>query len=329
MESSKTSFVATNCCAFCHEQFPLHCVPGPDAWQSMVRAVVYLNIEGEASIELTKPTCLPSNLCDVNVALTGRPRTKIVTISRKLEVDRTCESDRLAFCFHSWCYAVLTWELKGCSVPVIYRLARALAPDPSIWEDIQERRHNSDSASRLKMLACYGEQPLFLSRLPTELRTYIWRYTGLMTPYSAFLLVKGETSRLAGHLRSPPSRGIMLQRGSYLSANMVSVFGTEYIQDLIMGGDSKENCRPNSDTTGVKYIISLGGLCAIQFLSIDWESDWIGKIPSVDCTWYGIIRGAVSTLWYGYSFPPSLQGESCGPGVVWKLQFQQQDRTDL
>ncbi|KAH6716271.1 hypothetical protein BKA61DRAFT_515826, partial [Leptodontidium sp. MPI-SDFR-AT-0119] len=122
-----------------------------------------------------------------------------------------------------------------------------------------------------------------------------------MTPYSAFLLVKGEISRLAGHLRSPPSRGIMLQRGSYLSANMVSVFGTEYIQDLIMGGDSKENCRPNSDTTGVKYIISLGGLCAIQFLSIDWESDWIGKIPSVDCTWYGIIREAVSTLWYGYS----------------------------
>jgi hypothetical protein len=266
-----------------------------------ILAVLHLNVEGEGGINLTKPTYLPSNKGDVTVALTGRPRTQTVTISRELRVNQTCRTDQLAFCFHSWCYAVLTWELKGCSVPVIYRLARALAPDPSIWEDIQERRHNLDSASRLRMLACHGEQPLFMSRLPTELRTYIWRYTGLMTPYSAFILVKGETSRLVGHLRSPPSRGIMLQQGSCLSANMVSVFGTEYIQDLIMDGDSKENRGSIGDTTGVKYITSLGGLCAIQFLGIDWESDWIGKIPSVDCTWHGIIRGAVSTLRYDYS----------------------------
>ncbi|PVH72028.1 hypothetical protein DL98DRAFT_612080 [Cadophora sp. DSE1049] len=73
------------------------------------------------------------------------------------------------------------------------------------------------------MVACHGEQPIFLSRLPGKLRIYIWGYTGLMTPYSAFLLVRGETSRLVGHLRSPPSRGIILYQRPYLSANMVSV----------------------------------------------------------------------------------------------------------
>ncbi|KAH9208843.1 hypothetical protein DL95DRAFT_277139, partial [Leptodontidium sp. 2 PMI_412] len=75
-------------------------------------------------------------------------------------------------------------------------------------------------------------QPLLMPRLPTELRTYIWRYIGLMTPYSAFLLVRVETSRLVGHLRSPPSRGLIQYQGPFLSANMISVFGTEYIQDL-------------------------------------------------------------------------------------------------
>ncbi|KAH6692790.1 hypothetical protein BKA61DRAFT_281285 [Leptodontidium sp. MPI-SDFR-AT-0119] len=151
------------------------------------------------------------------------------------------------------------------------------------------------------MVACHEEQPIFLSRLPAELRIYIWGYTGLMTPYSAFLLVRGETSRLVGHLRSPPSRGIILHQRPYLSANMVSVFGTEYIQDLIVDGDSEGNRWSIRDATGLKYITSLGGLCAIQFLGIDWESDWIGKIPSVDCVWHGIIRGAVSTVRYGYS----------------------------
>ncbi|PVH70805.1 hypothetical protein DL98DRAFT_377133, partial [Cadophora sp. DSE1049] len=75
-------------------------------------------------------------------------------------------------------------------------------------------------------------QPLLMSRLPPELRTYIWRYTGLMTPYSAFVLVRVETSRLVGHLRSPPTRGLRQYQGPFLFASMVSIFGTEYIQGL-------------------------------------------------------------------------------------------------
>ncbi|KUJ07345.1 uncharacterized protein LY89DRAFT_537957, partial [Mollisia scopiformis] len=75
-------------------------------------------------------------------------------------------------------------------------------------------------------------QPTCLSRLPIELRTYIWRYVGLTTPFSAFIIVITETSRLARHLCPPLSRDVILQRGSRLSAKMVSVFGTQYIQNL-------------------------------------------------------------------------------------------------
>jgi len=302
--TSKPSFLATNYCAFCYEQFPLDFVPGPNAWQSVVRAVLSLDVEGEDTIELTKSTYLPSNHCDVDVALIGRSRTKVVTISRELRVNQTCESDRLAFCFHSWCYSVLKWDLKweaeDCFVPVIYKLARALAPDPSMWEDIQERRLYLDTA-RVRMLACYEKQPLLMSRLPTEIRTYIWRYTGVLTPYSAFVLVRTETSRLVRHLRAPLTRGLSQYQGPFLSASMVSVFGTEYIQGLMEDGESEGNRCSIGNATRLKYVISVGGLCAIQFLGVDWEGDWIGKIPTVDCAWYGIIRGEVSTLRYGCS----------------------------
>jgi hypothetical protein len=79
------------------------------------------------------------------------------------------------------------------------------------------------------MLANYKSQPLFLLRLPVELRTYIWRYIRLITLYSAFILVAGEVSCLARYLRYPVSRDIILERGSHLSAKMISVFSTEYI----------------------------------------------------------------------------------------------------
>lgn len=151
------------------------------------------------------------------------------------------------------------------------------------------------------MLASHKAQPLFLSRFPTELRTYIWRYTGLTTPYSAFILVTSETSRLARHLCHPLSRDVILQRRSRLSANMVSVFGTEYIQGLMVDRDCEENHEPRGETIGVRYITSIGGLCAIQLLGIDGESGWIGKVPTADCIWHGMIRGKVSTFRCDYN----------------------------
>ena len=151
------------------------------------------------------------------------------------------------------------------------------------------------------MLASHESQPLFLSRLPVELRTYIWRYIGSMTPYSALILVVGEVFRLARHLCYPSSRDIILDQGSHLSVKMISIFGTEYIQELVMDRDLEGNPGSIKDTTGVKYMTSLGGICAIQLLRNDWESDWIGKIPNVQCIWHGIIRGRASTFQCSYN----------------------------
>jgi hypothetical protein len=82
---------------------------------------------------------------------------------------------------------------------------------------------------------------------------------------------------------------------------MISVFGTEYIQELVMDRDLERNPGSFEDTAGVKFITSLGGICAIQPLSIDWESDWIGKIPNAQCIWYGMIRGRASTFQCSYN----------------------------
>ena len=322
--TSKPSFLATNYCVFCHEQFPLHLMSGPNAWQCVVRAgtlwdlksillltdltVLHLGIEGDGGIELTRPTYLPSNQSNVNVALSNRPRAKVVILSRALRVDQTCNCDDVAFCFHSWCYSVLKWVLKWEEedrfIPVLYRLARALAPDPSLWEDISEGRRYLDSASRLNILACHEEQPLLMSRLPLELRTDIWSHTGMTTPYSAFLIVRVETSRLVSHLRPNSNRGLIQYRGPFLSTKMVSVFGTKYIQDLVEDRQPEGDQCSIRNATRVKYATSTGGLCAFQLLGIDWKSDWIGKIPSMDCAWYGIIRGQCLALRYDYNVSP-------------------------
>jgi hypothetical protein len=82
---------------------------------------------------------------------------------------------------------------------------------------------------------------------------------------------------------------------------MISVFGTEYIQGLVMERDFQGSLGPFPDTIGLKYITSLGSTCAIQLLGIDWESDWIGKIPNADYIWHGMIRGKVSRFRCGYN----------------------------
>lgn len=257
-----------------------------------------LDANDEDSIELTELARLPDIDSDIDVPLT-RHRTQTITISRDPRASQKWRTDRLAFCFHEWCYSILKWKLKGCHKSIIFKLARTLTPDPTIWENVCEQQYDLDSVSRLQMLARNDSQPLFISRLPTELRTYIWRYIGLITPYSAYFLVEGETSRLARHLHCPSSHHIILEQGSRLSAKMISVFGTEYIRDWIMDRDRESNLV--RDTTEVKYVSSLGGICAVQLLGIGWETDWIGKIPSAGCIWHGMIRGNVSTFRCGYN----------------------------
>lgn len=136
-----------------------------------------------------------------------------------------------------------------------------------------------------------------LSSLPLELRINIWQYTGLQSIYGASL-VGNETSRLACNLRHPLRCHIALKRGSRISAEMISVFGTEYIQVLNIDND-KGNIL--GDITEVTYVSSLGGICAIRLHGSGWRSDWIGKIPATTCIWYGRIKGDISTIICGYN----------------------------
>ncbi len=252
-------------------------------------------------IEITEPSCFPSINGDVAVPLTGHPRTQTITLSRDLRSSQERRIDQLCFCFHDWCYSILTWKLKGCRKSVIYNLARALTPDSSIWENVREHCHDPQLVGKLRLLADNTSQPLFISRLPAELQTYIWRYTGFTTPYSAFTLVTGETFRLARHLYRSSSREINLERGLRLSWQTISVFGTEYLRELVINRDGEGDFKLPGDTTAVRYITSVGGICAIQLFGIDWESGWIGKVPSTGCGWYGMIKGRAFRYDYNVS----------------------------
>ncbi len=138
-------------------------------------------------------------------------------------------------------------------------------------------------------------------RLPPELRSYVWEYVGLTTPYSAFILVAGETSRLACYLSCPRSEQIALERGLRLTTKMITIFGTEYIQDLVKDNDSEAHFEILGVVTGLKFAASPDGICAIKLLGIDWETGWLGKTSHTGNVWHGMIRGMIPTLHCSYN----------------------------
>ena len=257
--------------------------------------MVRLDSTDQETIELTEIFRLPDIDEEINVPLAGLSRT--VTIERDLRASRR-RTDPLAFCFHGWCYEVLQWKTNGCSKSVIFKLARTLMLDPAIWVSVSERRQDLDSAGMLQLAAAI-DRSLFLSKLPPELKSIIWRDTGLATPHSAFVIVAYETSRLARSLRRNSSRCILLEQGSRISAEMISVFGINYLRDLNVNRKSEGSLV--GDITEVKFTSSLFGICAIQLLGNDWKTDWIGNIPNADYAWYGMIRGRVLSLQFDYN----------------------------
>lgn len=74
---------------------------------------------------------------------------------------------------------------------------------------------------------------------------------------------------------------------------MVTVLDTEYIQHLF---EESDNTEPNSSleilvvVTGLNFITRFNGICAVKLLRHEWESDWLGKIPTKGRLWYGIIQ---------------------------------------
>jgi hypothetical protein len=52
-------------------------------------------------------------------------------------------------------------------------------------------------------------------------------------------------------------------------AKMIIVFGTEYIQDLVIDKDHKGTSKVLRDVTGLKFVLSLSGICAIKVVGIN------------------------------------------------------------
>ena len=210
---------------------------------------------------------------DTSVTITHKNQEHV--LGYRPGADPRTLGDQLAYCFHEWCYIVLEWNMKGLTATTLYKLAKALTPDPSIWQSTPENRH-----SLAKIIASQIEQPLSLSGLAVELRTQIWGHVGLASPYSAFLIITGETSRLAHKVREASSGVKHVEQEAYLSSTMVSVFGTEYIQTLALSSDCVQKLESTTYDTTVRYARSCDGICAIQLSNPGWKSHWVGKFPN-------------------------------------------------
>jgi hypothetical protein len=203
------------------------------------------------------------------------------------------------------------WKIPEFSMLNLYRLARSLTPQSSIWESLCEDTGghllSPDRVGSLRTLGALVDYSLAVIPLPSiwelplEIRVCIWEHVGILTPLSAFLLVAGETSRLASHIHCPVSRKVVLKPGSYLSAKMVTVFGTEYVQDLTTGEESQVSSKVSGVILGLKFAACLSGICAIKAIGRDWETDWVGKIPRIGRVWYGMICGTGYVFYFNYS----------------------------
>ena len=275
--------------------------PYPRRWpHTDASLVLRLDPNDEDSIKITDVASLPGIHDDVDVNLPEGPQPETVTICRSQLVNVERPTDGPAFCFHDWCYSILIWKLRRFSKSiiksVIYKLVRSLLPSSSLWRNICEAHHQLDPNRSLQTLVAHSErsplefQPFLMSRLPAEVRVRIWEYVGLSTPYSAFILVGAELPRLARHVKSRPTHDFAFKRGYQPSAKTIMVFGTEYIQDLGYDEDHKAASNVVREVVGLKFVTSLGGICAIKVFGVNWETDWIGKVPRVGHVWHGMIQ---------------------------------------
>jgi hypothetical protein len=158
---------------------------------------------------------------------------------------------------------------------------------------IQDNGELYSEASRQTLLANLSPdlQSLFLSRLPPELRSYIWDYVPSTTAYNVFLLVAGETSQLARHLRDSTNWVLGFDDGSRFVRR--SRFSTPSMLTYSKSPttESKSNLQIFVVVIGLKFVTNLNGICAMKLLGYDWESDWLDKIPDPGRVWYEIIQG--------------------------------------
>ncbi|KAF7952288.1 uncharacterized protein EAE97_001785 [Botrytis byssoidea] len=175
-----------------------------EQWQLKTRAVMNLLFDNPEGAVMTK--AFTFDYLTVETSLIGHPESKRIVLHPRPDLDDYV--DTFAYCFHDWCYSVLSWKTKQNSAKFLFELGRNLNIS-TVWERPAEWHgplYQQIDSNALLSTADDGFarlQPLFLSRLPLELRSRIWGYVGSETAYSAFLLVVGETSHLAQQISQP------------------------------------------------------------------------------------------------------------------------------
>jgi hypothetical protein len=92
---------------------------------------------------------------------------------------------------------------------------------------------------------------------------------GLSTPSSAFIIVVGKTSHLIPYIKSRPTHNLALEQGCCLLTKMIRVFRTKYIRSLVINKHHKGTSIVLRDVTGLKFVLSLSGICAIKVVGIN------------------------------------------------------------
>lgn len=195
-----------------------------------------------------------------------------------------------AFCFHDWCYSILRWRLGNYSNATLHKVCKSLSISPA-WENIAESEGCLyDQVVRNNLLSDMAElgpkyQPLFLSKLPPELRALIWGYVGPSSAYGSFMIVAGETSRLFYQMHRPAQLALALYAKSNLVPKMIKIFGTDYIQSLCADSTTIP-ITESAIACSYKLAIGTHGICAIQIVSEDGSFCWVGKVPTSGLVWY-------------------------------------------
>jgi hypothetical protein len=233
----------------------------------------------------------------INVSLAGVGLLKQTVNLNVYFSDYIRTDEKKAYCFHQWCCSILVWSLGGCSNSLLYKLGRTFE-DAYVWPGHHKDEDEFHSETSLQNLIANRSslspelQPFFLSRLPLELRSLIWSYIPTTAAYSAFMLVAGETAKLARHVLSgPTSLDLQLKQGLHLSAKMISAFNKEYIQSISVEEAPMIGVEIPGDLIEINFVRTHGGICALKFVGKYGgkigESDWLGKVPIEGCNWYG------------------------------------------
>ncbi|CAD6444463.1 8cb59fe5-0eb8-4ac9-b0a2-3efd34542900 [Sclerotinia trifoliorum] len=170
----------------------------------------------------------------VEASLVDRPESGEIVLNSRPGLDYV---DTSAYCFHDWCYSIFSWRTKHKSAEFLYKLATSLKIS-SAWENpagsndpLYPQINYATLLSTVEDISA-RIQPQFLSRLPPELRYRIWNYVGSKAAYSAFMLVTGETTRLAQQISQPSVQDLIIEPDCYIEAGSIDIYGTGYIRDL-------------------------------------------------------------------------------------------------